>query len=443
MGAAAFPSLGRGAHASRSHLQIGVPMHRLSISIAVTALLGGALLAGASPGTAHSAVRGSGAAPAKGVKLIKVSKDPYSGDNAQHATEAEPDTFHHGNTIVSASQVGRVLRRWLRQHRLGDQHRRRRHLAARLAARHHHRRRRHLRARQRPGVAYDAKHDLWMISGLVLDGNVNGRGVVVSTSSDGIHWNHRCSRSGTTTTTTTRTGPSATARRPARTTATATPSSTSTRPATRSTCPPRPMAGSPGDRPNSRRQQRVRPGRPAARAAERHGHRARRRGLVSARVVHVHQRRLGWTSAGHGRHGHRPRGPACATEPLPSARDRLPPARSTWPGRTAGSAAGASQRHRVLDLDRRRELAERRAGSRSIRPPAGGPLRPGPRRDPRPSGSNAHRPELLLLPEPRPAAAAASSRSATSPTTAVRPGRLRPRSPVRCHCPGSPRPAAP
>src|SRR5690348_16444906 len=41
------------------------------------------------------------------VKLIKVSKDPYSGDGAQHATEAEPDTLACGKTIVSAFQVGR------------------------------------------------------------------------------------------------------------------------------------------------------------------------------------------------------------------------------------------------------------------------------------------------------------------------------------------------
>ena len=164
-------------------------MHRLSISIAVTALLGGALLAGASPGTAHSAVRGSGAAPAKGVKLIKVSKDPYSGDNAQHATEAEPDTFHHGNTIVSAFQVGRYSdggsdntgwatstdggATWQHGFLPGITT-----VAGGTWAR-----------VSDPAVAYDAKHDLWMISGLVLDGNVNGRGVVVSTSSDGIHWN--------------------------------------------------------------------------------------------------------------------------------------------------------------------------------------------------------------------------------------------------------------
>jgi hypothetical protein len=41
------------------------------------------------------------------VSLIKVSKDPYNGDGAQHATEAEPDTFAWGSTHVSVFQVGR------------------------------------------------------------------------------------------------------------------------------------------------------------------------------------------------------------------------------------------------------------------------------------------------------------------------------------------------
>ncbi len=33
---------------------------------------------------------------------------PYTDSKAQHRTEVEPDTFSHGNTIVSVFQVGRV-----------------------------------------------------------------------------------------------------------------------------------------------------------------------------------------------------------------------------------------------------------------------------------------------------------------------------------------------
>jgi hypothetical protein len=42
------------------------------------------------------------------VALTQVSADPYTDAQAQHRTEVEPDTFSSGNTIVSAFQVGRV-----------------------------------------------------------------------------------------------------------------------------------------------------------------------------------------------------------------------------------------------------------------------------------------------------------------------------------------------
>ena len=43
------------------------------------------------------------------VALTQVSTDPYTDTQAQHRTEVEPDTFTFGNTIVSAFQVGRVF----------------------------------------------------------------------------------------------------------------------------------------------------------------------------------------------------------------------------------------------------------------------------------------------------------------------------------------------
>jgi hypothetical protein len=42
------------------------------------------------------------------VPLTQASADPYTDGQAQHRTEVEPDTYSFGNTIVSAFQVGRV-----------------------------------------------------------------------------------------------------------------------------------------------------------------------------------------------------------------------------------------------------------------------------------------------------------------------------------------------
>lgn len=50
---------------------------------------------------------GSGTAFAN-VALTQVSNDPFTDTQAQHQTEVEPDTFSFGSTIVSAFQTGRV-----------------------------------------------------------------------------------------------------------------------------------------------------------------------------------------------------------------------------------------------------------------------------------------------------------------------------------------------
>jgi hypothetical protein len=43
------------------------------------------------------------------VALTQVSSDPYTDTQAQHRSEVEPDTYSFGSTIVSAFQVGRVF----------------------------------------------------------------------------------------------------------------------------------------------------------------------------------------------------------------------------------------------------------------------------------------------------------------------------------------------
>ena len=42
-----------------------------------------------------------------GIKLIRVSQDPYTNKTSEHKTQVEPDTYSSGSTIVSAFQSGR------------------------------------------------------------------------------------------------------------------------------------------------------------------------------------------------------------------------------------------------------------------------------------------------------------------------------------------------
>ena len=52
----------------------------------------------------------AGAAAAQAnVPLVRVSSDPFTNATSQHATEVEPDTFANGSTVVSAFQVGRFF----------------------------------------------------------------------------------------------------------------------------------------------------------------------------------------------------------------------------------------------------------------------------------------------------------------------------------------------
>ncbi|MEY9968025.1 hypothetical protein ABIA33_006105 [Streptacidiphilus sp. MAP12-16] len=124
-----------------------------------------------------------------GPSLVQISTDPFTNSTSQHATEVEPDTFAYGNTIVSSSQVGRFYDggasdiSWNTSTDGGTtwQH-------GMLPG---------ITTYQGGGswarvsdasVAYDARHGTWMIVGLVIDTNVNGAGVTVSRSADGISW---------------------------------------------------------------------------------------------------------------------------------------------------------------------------------------------------------------------------------------------------------------
>jgi len=68
---------------------------KVVLATLLPAVVVGGLLAAATPASANVAV-------------TQVSTDPYTDAQAQHRTEVEPDTFAFGSTIVSAFQVGRV-----------------------------------------------------------------------------------------------------------------------------------------------------------------------------------------------------------------------------------------------------------------------------------------------------------------------------------------------
>ncbi|MGM9490751.1 exo-alpha-sialidase [Ideonella sp. YS5] len=120
----------------------------------------------------------------------RISKDPFTNADSQHATQVEPDTFAHGSTVVSAFQTGRFFdggssdigwatsqdggASWVHgflpsttvnsvppgpYQRISD-----------------------------PAVAYDERHDTWLIASLALNGGT-GLAVLISRSTDGgLSW---------------------------------------------------------------------------------------------------------------------------------------------------------------------------------------------------------------------------------------------------------------
>ena len=127
------------------------------------------------------------------VAVTRISTDPFTNSTSQHATEVEPDTFSNGNTIVSTFQVGRFFdggssdigfststdggSTWTRGFlpgttpfstptgpfaRVSD-----------------------------ASVAFDARHNVWLISSLPLNSTPTGAGVIVNRSTDGgLTWSN-------------------------------------------------------------------------------------------------------------------------------------------------------------------------------------------------------------------------------------------------------------
>jgi hypothetical protein len=122
-----------------------------------------------------------------GPALAVVSEDPYTNPNTFHRTEAEPDTASDGSTVVASFQVGRA-------HTCGASN-----LGWSISGDTgetwtdgmlpgttvHATPRGPWKRTTDPVVAYDAKHDVWLIAGLGIPDCRNSSSVFVSRSTDG------------------------------------------------------------------------------------------------------------------------------------------------------------------------------------------------------------------------------------------------------------------
>jgi len=143
------------------------------------------------PGTAG--LPGASGTPVVSNTLVRISADPFSFPTpGQHASEAEPSAYGHGDTVVAAFQVGRLRTGgsaaigWAAWRGGAWRHG----LLPGLTV-----------AQAPPGpytfisdpsVAYDAAHGLWLVAALAVSTGTSGRprhtGVVVSRSRDGVQW---------------------------------------------------------------------------------------------------------------------------------------------------------------------------------------------------------------------------------------------------------------
>jgi hypothetical protein len=138
-------------------------------------------------------VLGVAAAGAATSTLASVTSDPFTNATSQHHTAVEPDSFAFGSTIVEAAQVGRFYdggasdigwgtstdkgATWTRGVLPGVTKFRGAGPYDRVSD---------------PSVAYDARHGVWMIASLALrdTSGVTGPAVLVSRSTDAIHWSN-------------------------------------------------------------------------------------------------------------------------------------------------------------------------------------------------------------------------------------------------------------
>src|SRR6059058_2796463 len=126
------------------------------------------------------------------VAVTIIATDPFTNPTSQHATIVEPDTYSFGSSIVAAAQWGRFTdggasdigvsvstnngSSWTAQALPGiTVYSTPAGPYARISD---------------PSVAYDAAHNVWMVSGLALDASLNGVAVTLSRSTNGgATWN--------------------------------------------------------------------------------------------------------------------------------------------------------------------------------------------------------------------------------------------------------------
>jgi hypothetical protein len=126
------------------------------------------------------------------VAVTRISTDPFTNSTSQHATEVEPDTFSNGDTIVSTFQVGRFFdggssdigfatstnggSTWTKGFLTG--------ITPYVGTGGEGGGGNFARVSD-PSVAFDAKHNVWLISSLPLNSTPTGMGVIVNRSTDG------------------------------------------------------------------------------------------------------------------------------------------------------------------------------------------------------------------------------------------------------------------
>src|SRR5437764_10108146 len=147
----------------------------LALALAATAALSLALVASAN------------------VAVTIIATDPFTNSTSQHKTIVEPDTYSFGSTIVASAQWGRFTdggasdigvsvstnngTSWTSQALPGiTVYTSPAGPYARVSD---------------PSVAFDARHNVWMVSSLALNASVSGAAVIVSRSTNGgATWNN-------------------------------------------------------------------------------------------------------------------------------------------------------------------------------------------------------------------------------------------------------------
>ena len=124
------------------------------------------------------------------VPLTRVSNDPYTNTASQHRTEVEPDTFSFGSTIVSAFQVGRIFGGgaanigWARSADSGATWTNGFLPGTTTVAGGS------FSAISDPAVAYDRRHNVWLISSLGILSSGSRRVVTSRSTNGGLTWSN-------------------------------------------------------------------------------------------------------------------------------------------------------------------------------------------------------------------------------------------------------------